>query len=119
MGKLGGEVPYTTFQSKKSYIENNEDVIKGFTNAIQKGLDYTFNHSDKEIAEVISSHFPDININDLTEVIKRYRENDSWYSTAYITKDGFDRVQDIMKNSNKLEKEADYNKLVNNKYSKK
>ena len=119
LGKLGGEVPYTTFQSKKSYIENNEDVIKGFTKAIQKGLDYTFSHSDKEVAETISDHFPDININDLTEVIKRYRENDSWYSTTYITKDGFDRVQDIMKNSNKLEKEADYNKLVNNKYSKK
>ena len=119
LGKLGGEVPYTTFQSKKSYIENNEDVIKGFTKAIQKGLDYTFSHSDKEVATIISSHFPDINIDDLTEVIKRYRENDSWYSTTYITKDGFNRVQDIMKNSNKLEKEADYNKLVNNKYSRK
>ena len=119
LGKLGGEVPYTSFQAKKSYIENNEDIIKGFTNAIQKGIDYTFKHSDKEIAEKIAEYFPDTSIEDLTEVIKRYRENDSWYSTTFITKEGFDRVQDIIDNSKKLEKKVDYNKLVITKYSKK
>ena len=119
LGKLGGEVPYTSFQAKKSYIENNKDVIKSFTKAIQKGLDYTFNHTDKEVAEKISEYFPDTSINDLEEVVKRYRENDSWYSTTYITEEGFDRVQDIMENSKKLEKRVDYKKLVINKYSKK
>ena len=119
LGKLGGEVPYTTFQAKKSYIENNQNVIKGFTKAIQKGLDYTFNHSDKEVAEKISEYFPDTSIEDLTEVVKRYRDNDSWYKTTYITEEGFKRVQDIMKNSNKLEKNVDYKVLVNNTYNKK
>ncbi len=119
LGKLGGEVPYTSYMAKKSYLENNENVIEGFTKAIQKGLDYTFSHTDEEIAEVIEDYFPDTSLNDLTEVIKRYRENDSWYKTTYITEDGFNRIQDIMKNSNKLEKEVDYNILVNNKYNKK
>ena len=119
LGKLGGEVPYTTFQAKKSYIENNKDIIEGFTKAIQKGLDYTFSHSDKEIAKIITNYFPDTSINDLTEVIKRYRENDSWYTTTYITEEGFKRVQDIMKNSNKLDSAVPYNKLVNNEYNKK
>ena len=62
----------------------------------QKGLDYVFTHTDKEVAEVITSYFPDTSMNDLTEVIKRYRDADSWYSTTYITKEGFNRVQDIM-----------------------
>ncbi len=119
LGKLGGEVPYTTFQAKKSYIENNSDVIESFTKAIQKGLDYTFNHSDKDVAEKLVKHFPDTSLEDLTEVVKRYRENDSWYSTTFITEEGFNRVQDIMENSNKLDKRVDYKKLVNNKYSKK
>lgn len=118
LGKLGGEVPYTTFQAKKSYIESNEKIIKGFSKAIQKGLDYTFNNSDEDVAKTISEYFPDISINDLTEVIKRYRENDSWYSTTYISEEGFNRVQDIMENSKKLEKRVEYNKLVNTKYSK-
>ena len=89
--------------TKKSYLEDNKDVIEGFTKAIQKGLDYVFTHTDKEVAGIITSYFPDISMNDLTEVIKRYRDADSWYRTTYITEEGFDRVQDIMDNSNKLE----------------
>ena len=119
LGKLGGEVPYTTFQAKKSYIENNKTIIKSFTKAIQKGLDYTFNHTDLEVAEKIAEYFPDTSIDDLTEVVKRYRENDSWYKTTYITKDGFKRVKDIMKNADKLDNDVSFDILVNNKYNKK
>lgn len=119
LGELGGEVPYTSYMTKKSYLSKNEDVIEGFVKAIQKGLDYTFSHSDSEIAELITDYFPDTSKNDLTEVIKRYRENDSWYTTTYITEEGFTRVQDIMKNSNELEEFVSYKDLVNNKYSKK
>ena len=119
LGKLGGEVPYTTYMTKKSYLTDNKDIIEGFTKAIQKGLDYVFTHTDKEVAEVITNHFPDTSLNDLTETIKRYRDADSWYRTTYISEEGFDRVQDIMDNSNKLEKKAPYDKLVNNEYNKK
>lgn len=49
VGELGGVVPYTAYNAKKSYIEQNPEVIKGFNKAIQKGLDYVFNHSDKEV----------------------------------------------------------------------
>ena len=119
LGELGGEVPYTTFMTRKSYLEKNKDIIEGFNKAIQKSLDYTFSHSDEELAELITDYFPDTSKNDLTEVIKRYRENDSWYKTTYITEEGFERVQDIMKNSNKLSTNVPYDKLVNNEYSKK
>lgn len=105
--------------SRKSYLENNENIIEGFTKAIQKGLDYTFSHSDEQLAEIIADYFPDTSKNDLIKTIKRYREADSWYFTTYITEEGFNRVQNIIKNSNKLEKEAPYDKLINNKYSKK
>ena len=64
LGMLGGEVPYTTFQARKSYIEKNKEVIKGFTSAIQKGLDYTYSHTDSEIADIIIDYFPDISKND-------------------------------------------------------
>lgn len=119
LGELGGEVPYTTYMAKKSYIEKNPKIIENFTKSIQLGLDYTYTHTDKEIANLISPYFPDVSLNDLTESIKRYRENDSWYKTTYITSDGFNRVKDIMKNSNKLEKDVDFKILVNNKYNKK
>ena len=105
--------------TKKSYLNDNKEIIQGFTKAIQKGLDYVFTHSDSEVAKVITSYFPDTSMNDLTEVIKRYRDADSWYTTTYITEEVFDRVQDIMDNSGKLDKKAPCDKLVNNEYNKK
>ena len=119
LGELGGEVPYTTYMTKKSYLKDNKDIIEGFTKAIQKGIDYTFKSTDSELAEIITDYFPDTSKNDLTETIKRYREADSWYKTTYITEEGFNRVQDIMDKSDKLDKKAPYKKLVNNEYSKK
>lgn len=119
LGKLGGVVPYTTFNTKLSYLNNNPEVIEGFVKALQKGLDYTFSHSDEEIANLISDYFPDTSKNDLTEVIKRYREADSWFKTTYISEDGFDRVKEIMDYNNELDKDTPFNKVVNNVYSKK
>lgn len=119
LGELGGVVPYTAYNAKKSYIENNPEIIEGFTKAVQKGLDYTHTHSAKEIADVITDYFPDISKNDLEKIVQRYIDNDSWFKTTYINEDDFNRIQKIAENANQLEKRAPYDKLVNNNYSKK
>lgn len=117
VGELGGVVPYTAFNAKKSYIEENSDVIEGFTKAIQKGLDYTHNHTDEEIAELIEDYFPDTSYNDLVSTIKNYRNIDSWFETTYITEDGFNHIQDIMKYNGVLDKSVPFETLVDNTYS--
>lgn len=114
LGKLGGEVPYTTFNAKKSYIENNKETIKKFNNALNKGLDYTYSHTPKEIALVISKYFPDTDIIDLEKIVKRYIDNDSWYKNTNISEKDFNHVQDIMENANQLDKKVEYDKLVVN-----
>lgn len=119
LGELGGVVPYTAYNAKKSYIENNPKVIEGFTKAIQKGLDFTYSNSDEEIAKTIAPYFPDTSISDLTKIVKRYRENDSWFKTTYIEEDAFNHIQDIMESAGELNKRASYSDLVTNKYSKK
>lgn len=118
VGELGGIVPYTAFNAKKSYIENNPEVIEGFTKAIQKGLDYVHSHSDEEVAKTILNYFPDTSLNDLTNIVKRYREIDSWYTTTYINEDDFNHIQEIMEKAGELDSFAPYKDLVNNKYAK-
>lgn len=118
IGELGGVVPYTAYNAKKSFIENNPDTIKGFTNAIQKGLDYVHEHTDEEVASVILSYFPDTSLNDLTKIVKRYRDNDSWFKTTFISEDDFNHIQDIMKSAGELEEFAPYKDLVDNNFSK-
>ena len=118
LGELGGVVPYTAYNAKKSYIESNPDVIEGFTKAIQKGLDYVHNHNSKEIADVILDYFPDISKNDLETIIDRYKNIDSWFTTTYITEENFNHIQEIAENAGQLDERAPFDKLVNNTYSK-
>ena len=119
IGELGGIVPYTAFNAKKSYIENNPNVIEGFTKAIQKGLDYVHNNSSKDIALKILSEFPDTSLTDLEKIIDRYKSIDSWFKTTYINEDNFIHIEKIMENAKELSKRVPYNKLVNNTYAKK
>ena len=51
VGEAGGEIPYTAYFAKKSYINNNKDIIQGFTNAVYKGQTWVKEHTAKEIAE--------------------------------------------------------------------
>ncbi|MEG0826339.1 MAG: ABC transporter substrate-binding protein [Bacilli bacterium] len=119
IGELGGIVPYTVYNAKKSYIENNKKIIQGFTNSIQKGLDFVHNNSNEEIASIIAEYFPDTSIDDLIKIVKRYKDNDSWYKTTYIKENDFLHVQEIMENAGTLNKKAPYEKLVNTVFSKK
>ena len=112
IGELGGVVPYTSYSARESYIEKNKELIKNFDKAIQKGLDYVKNHTDKEVAQTILKQFPDTSLNDLESAVKRYRENDTWPETTKFSEESFNHLQDIMIDNGALEEKVDYDKLM-------
>ena len=112
LGELGGVVPYTAYNARKSFIENNPNLIKSFTKAIQKGLDFVNTHTSIEIAEVIKDEFPDTNISDLATVIERYKSVDTWPDTTLFTEESFNHLQDIMINAGELKEKVSYNDLI-------
>ncbi len=119
VGETAGEIPYTAYFAKKSYIENNEDTIQGFTNAIYKGQKWVKEHTSKEIAEVIASFFPDTDIETLSNAIQSYKEIDAWNDTPVLKEEAFERLQEVMTSAGELEQKAPYDKIVNNKYAEK
>ena len=119
VGEYGGSVPYTAFNARKSYIKNNKETIQKFTNAINKGLDYVWKNNEEKIAKVIVNQFPDLTINELSKMIKRYKENDAWMKDTYFTEKSFDHLQDIMISAGELDKKVPYKSLVNTSFSKK
>lgn len=49
VGEESGEIPYTAYYAKKSFIEQNEATIKSFTNAVAKGLAWVQEHTAEEV----------------------------------------------------------------------
>ena len=118
IGKLGGEVPYTAYNARSSYIEENKDIIEKFTKAINKGLEFVSNNSAEKIAECIIDFFPDTSMNDLIKIVDRYKQGDAWKKNITINEEEFKHIQDIMIASGELDNYVEYNKLIYSEFFK-
>ena len=112
LGELGGVVPYTAFFARDSYLNDNKELIENFDKAIQKGIDFVHNSSDKEVAEAIIDQFPDTSLDDLTKIVKRYRSIDAWPDNTEFTREEFDHLQDIMINAKELDSKVPFSDLM-------
>jgi len=117
VGKESGEIPYTAYFAKKSYIQKNEQTIQDFTNAIYKGQKWVKEHTSKEIAETIQNFFPGTDLNLLETAIQSYKDIDAWNENPILKENSFNKLQDVMSLAGELEKKAPYDKIINNKYA--
>lgn len=117
LGLLTGELPYTAFYARKSYINNNEEVIGSFTRALNRALKYVKNTDSMTLANDIKSEFPDTDLKELNSIVKRYKEADSWWDKTYVKKDAFERLESIMIYNKSLDRKVEFDKLVTNKYN--
>ena len=115
VGEAAGEIPYTAYFANKSFIGENEILIKNFVKAIYEGLIWTNSHTAREIAEVIMPSFPDSDITVLETVVERYKTIDAWSKTPAMSEDAFDRLQDIIEGSGELSSRVPFEALVTNK----
>ena len=117
LGTDSGYVPYTAFSAKESYIKENPEVIQGFTNALQKGMDYVRDYTPEEIAAVIEPQFEESDLETITTIVTRYYEQDTWAENLVFSEESFDLLQDILEEAGELSNRAPYEKLVNTEFA--
>ena len=114
IGSKSGEMPYTAFYAQKSYLEKNKDLLKKFSASLDKAIDYTKTHTAEETAKVILPQFPDTSLQDLTNIVARYKESDSWLDNTYISEEYFKNLEKLMIENDLLEDYVPYDKLIEN-----
>lgn len=119
IGEAAGEVPYTAYCAKKSYIENNQEIIEKFTMATYKGEQWVKEHTAREVAEKIQDFFPDTTLESLETSVQKYKDIEAWKENPILKKEAFDKLQLIMTEAGELEKKAPYEKVVNNSFAEK
>lgn len=116
MGELGGDVPYTAYNARSSYIDNNPEVIEGFSKAINRALEYVDKHDAEDIADKIIDYFPDTSQNSLTTIIKRYKDGDAWRDNISINEDEWKHIQEIVIEAGELDSYVPFKDLIYTKY---
>lgn len=119
LGEDSGYVPYTAFSAKKSYIEKNKETIQGFTNALQKGMDFVQTHTPEEIAKVIEPQFKETDLDTITTIVSRYYEQNTWKEDLIFEKESFELLQNILESAEELTKRAPYEELVTTEFAQK
>ncbi|MEC1521596.1 ABC transporter substrate-binding protein [Neobacillus niacini] len=112
-GTESGHVPYTTFMAKDSYMKENKDIVEKFTRAIYKAQQWVDTHSADEIAEAIQSYFPDTDLELISTVVDRYKQQGSFATDPVLDVEEWNNLQDIMDEAGELPKEVDHATLVN------
>lgn len=119
VGKESGEVPYTAFSAKKSYIDKNPETVEKFLRAIVKGYKFLRDNTPDAVAEALASQFPSTPLASISASVTRYLEIDAWSTTPVMSKASFERLQDIMVSAGELTERADYSVAVYNDIAKK
>ncbi len=119
IGEESGEIPYTAYFAKKSFIGENSDLIERFTRAVYKGQQWVASKDAKEIAEVVAPSFPDTDIDILETVIQRYKDIDVWNGNPVLEEAPFELLQEVMTQAGELKEKAPYEKVVNNVFAEK
>ncbi len=119
VGKESGEIPYTAYFAKQSFIKENEDIIQGFTNAIYEGEQWVKEHTSREIAEVVKDFFPDTEVDVLESAIQSYKDIDAWNENPILKEESFNRLQDVMIEAGELKEKVPYKEIINNTFAEK
>ena len=117
LGESSGYVPYTAFSAKKSYIENNPEIIQSFTNALQKGMDYVGSHTPEEIAAVIAPQFDGTQLQTITTIVSRYAAQDTWKENLIFEEDSFMLLQNILEEAGEIPERVPYEALVTTEFA--
>jgi NitT/TauT family transport system substrate-binding protein len=119
VGSLLGHLPYTAYMASAEFIEKHPDVIQAFTNAIQKGLNWTREHSAHEVAEKIAPDFKEIPVSMIEAIVDEYKKVDIWPRTVLITPDGMKKMADLMVEGGVVKSGGEYTDAVKPEFAQK
>ena len=119
IGHDSGEIPYTCYTANPDFINKKTDKLEKFLRAVWKGVDYVQTHTASECAKLVAPYFEGTNLELLTRAIQNYKTYDMWMTTPVTSVDGFERIQEIMKNAGELQQSVPYDAIVDNKVANK
>ena len=114
IGAYGGEVPYTAYMAKQSYLENNPEKVEKFLKAVYRAQVYIETADVDTVVKALKPQFAGFSDEDIKASVESYRKIDAWMKDPVMTEASFNKLQEIMENSGELEKRADFSKLVDN-----
>lgn len=117
IGAESGEIPYTAYFAKRSFLADQADLVQRFTNAVARGQRWVYENDDETVAGAMLPFFPDTSLEVMAQVVARYRAIEAWNRTPVMRQEALERLETVMESAGELEKRVDFDDLVDNTFA--
>ncbi|MFZ5898375.1 MAG: ABC transporter substrate-binding protein [Bacillota bacterium] len=107
-----GNVPAQVCAASPGLISRNSEALIRYTRAIARAQSWIAAQNPRDIAVVAAPFYPYFNLDTLTAVIERHKENDLWARTPAIDPEQFATLQEIMFKAGELAKPIPFAHVV-------
>ncbi len=114
VGAASGEVPYTSYIAKRSWLNAHRDTVKGFLRAMLKAVKYAEEETPEKIAKGLTGAFPDTTESSLATSVRSYQGISAWASNMQITEASYQRLLDIIDAAGELTERIPFGSIADN-----
>ncbi len=112
VGQESGEIPYTCFMAKQSYIDKNGDTVEALLRAVTKAVKYINETDSAKVAEYLTPYFDGTSANSIKMSLDSYKSIDAWMTNLAMKESSFTKLQDVIELAGELSKRVSFSDLV-------
>lgn len=112
VGSNAGEIPYTCFMAKQSYINKNGEKIEGLLRAVTKAIKYTVETDGATIANLLAPYFDGTSKERLETSVNNYKSIDAWVTDMAMKETSYTRLLDVIDLAGELERRVPFSDVV-------
>ncbi|WP_019420450.1 ABC transporter substrate-binding protein [Paenibacillus sp. OSY-SE] len=116
-GVESGQLPYTVFMTKQSFITKNKETVQKFTNAIVKAQRWVNSESPEAITDVIMPYFKDTDRDIVVSAVKRYKDQGSFATDPILEEKEWNNLLDVLEAAGELKQRISLKQIVNNEFA--
>lgn len=112
VGQQSGEIPYTCFMAKKSYIKNNGEAVEALLRAVTKAVKYINTTDSETVAGYLTSYFDGTSKASIKTSVESYKAIDAWVTDMAMKETAFNKLQDVIELAGELDGRVKFNDVV-------
>ncbi len=112
VGEASGDVPYTCFMAKNSWLKKNEIATLGLLKGIIRAVKYIRENTVQTVAPYLLDYFASTPLSSIEVSLESYKSIDAWSQDLMMKEESFTRLQDIMENAGELPRRVGFDELI-------
>ena len=112
VGEKSGEIPYTCFIAKSSYIDKNSQKIDALLRSVTRAVKYINETDSDTVAGYLVKYFDGTSKSSLKVSVDSYKKIDAWVTDMAMKEASFERLQDVIYEAGELEQRVKFSDLV-------